>query len=456
VIPVVVVGGVGALISSLVSTNGLASSAPTRFDRDALTGVVSNAIKETNASLPSGVTLASIDGGSHYYADHGFTKAAPLDNPDFFPIGIWYPALNNSGDIATYKDLGINMMDRPDGNCHLSLLAGTGIYAIPQVGECGGADGSGIGDESVGLFTDDQADMNYGPGAGYTYLQNIINNEPPSVSAGRFFWTNYAKGVMIWETAAQAAPFINDFSETTSADLYWMTDEAVNSPWGAAPWNQCAQFYGLNRDCTTDEAKRGSNYGSTIDYLRSLESPNGWEPIWGWVENGYPFTGDDTQFITPTEMNWAVWSQIIHGARGIFYFNHSFSGPEQDDNNFENPYYTTTGIYGQAKATDALIKSLAPVINDDTAQGYVTASPAPATFSGIETMAKYHDGVFTIFADTRDSGAATNIPATFHVADAGATSVTVVNENRTIPVVDGTFSDTFATGATVHIYQVNG
>src|SRR5262249_55195648 len=60
-----------------------------------------------------------------------------------------------------------------------------------------------------------------------------------------------------------------------------------------------------------------------------------------------------------------------------------------------------------------------------------------------------------IFAATRESETATNIPATFTIADHNATSITVVNENRTIPVINGVFTDTFATGATVHIYQVN-
>ncbi len=407
-------------------------------------------------STVAGVVLVPIDGGTNFYSGHGYTKAAPLDNPNFFPIGIWYPSLNYTSDVTTYKSLDINMLDRPDQYCNLSLLAGTGIYAIPQYGECGGANGAGIGNESVGLFTDDEVDMNYGPGAGYTYLQNLINAVPASLKSGRFFWSNYGKGVQLWETNAQAAQFVNDYQQTVSDDFYWFTDTNINSPWNAAPWNQCAQFYGLNQDCTTDQAQRGSNYGSAIDAIRALESPSGGEPIWAFVEDGYPGSGSDSLHITPSEMNWAIWSSIIHGARGVIYFNHSFSGPAQDDNNFENPYYTTSGITPQAMATDALIKSLAPVLNDDTAKGYVTATPAPTNFAGIETMAKYHAGTYTIFADTRDSQTTTNIAATFHVADPAATSVTVVNENRTIPVVNGTFTDTFATGATVHIYQVNG
>ena len=74
--------------------------------------------------------------------------------------------------------------------------------------------------------------------------------------------------------------------------------------------------------------------------------------------------------------------------------------------------------------------------------------------AGLEVMAKDYNGQFYIFADTRDPETETNIAATFTLADPNATSVTVVGENRTIPVVNGEFTDTFATAATVHIYEV--
>ena len=86
----------------------------------------------------------------------------------------------------------------------------------------------------------------------------------------------------------------------------------------------------------------------------------------------------------------------------------------------------------------------------------MTVSPdSDSTFSGIETAVHYYNGTFYIFADTRDSETQHNIPAVFTLNDPNATSVTVVNENRTIPVVNGSFSDTFANASTVHIYQVN-
>src|SRR5262249_49204251 len=173
-------------------------------------------------------------------------------------------------------------------------------------------------------------------------------------------------------------------------------------------------------------------------------------------------------YITPPELNWAVWSSLIHGARGIIYFNHTFAGPDQSDDNLAQTFYQTIqpgqtiSIYNQVKATDALIEQLAPVLNSPFALNYVTVSSGGYTYpivdttlGGIEVMAKDYNGQFYIFADTRDSETQTNISATFTIADKNATSVTVVNENRSIPVVNGVFSDTFAYAWTVHIYQVN-
>src|SRR5208337_900667 len=140
-----------------------------------------------------------------------------------------------------------------------------------------------------------------------------------------------------------------------------------------------------------------------------------------------------------------------------------------------------TSMYAQTKATDALIEQLAPVINSPFAEGYATVSPTSgqklplplaagtgtSAFSGIDISVHWYTGGDVsnrslqlsngayIFAATRDSEYATNISATFTLSDKNATSVTVVNENRTIPVTNGVFTDTFATGATVHIYEVN-
>ena len=190
---------------------------------------------------------------------------------------------------------------------------------------------------------------------------------------------------------------------------------------------------------------------------------NGAQPVYAFIEDGGPYTEDtsSSDYITPPELNWAVWSSLIHGARGVIYFNHTFAGPAQSDDNLAQTFYQTVqpgqtiSIYNQVKATDALVEQMAPVLNSPIASGYVTVSPAPTLFNGIETAVHDYNGTFYIFADTRDSETQHNIPAVFTLNDPNATSVTVVNENRTIPVVNGSFSDTFANASTVHIYQVN-
>src|SRR5262249_45417664 len=165
---------------------------------------------------------------------------------------------------------------------------------------------------------------------------------------------------------------------------------------------------------------------------------------------------------------WAVWSSLIHGAQQIIYFDHSFGGPGFSSDNLGQAYYQTIqpgqtiSIYDQVKATDALVEQLAPVLNSPFAMNYVTVDGPHYTYGtpdftlgGLEVMAKDYNGTFYIFADTRDSERQHNIPATYHLNDPQAVSVTVLNENRTIPVVNGVFTDTFANAWTVHIYQVN-
>jgi len=212
---------------------------------------------------------------------------------------------------------------------------------------------------------------------------------------------------------------------------------------------------------TATQAECGCRYGDMVDRLRAFQTTYP-APIAQFVEDGGPYIQDTTAatYITPPEINWSVWSSIIHGARQIIYFNHSFAGPAQSNDNFSQSYYQTVqpgqtiSIYNQAKATDALVAQLAPVINSPTALGYVTTNQPSTTFGGVETMAKEYNGQFYIFADTRNAETSTNLGTTFTTADHYTGPITVMGENRTLQAVNGVFTDTFASGSTVHIYKI--
>jgi hypothetical protein len=89
--------------------------------------------------------------------------------------------------------------------------------------------------------------------------------------------------------------------------------------------------------------------------------------------------------------------------------------------------------------------------------GYNYPTQLAAIQNGIDICAKQSAGKFYIFACTRNAKTDTNIAATFTIKNTGGTIATVINEARTIPITGGgtTFTDTFATAATVHIYRID-
>jgi Protein of unknown function (DUF642) len=422
--------------------------------------------------LPAGVTLQQIDGGPNYYANNGSTYAAAAgwDNPNFFPIGPWLDMLVTQSDADRWHDLGWNTAFVLTANSNISI-AGTNGISVIQDGSGPLLPGSGA--ETVGLLS---ADENWNAAV------NSVNTEANGIQDHRFWWLqttwtveNYGDigGVPMAQIMSQPLTTPNGTTrhfDTLTSDIYWFTGGhyTANDAADNDVSNAGGLIYSLGRNMTADEAARGSNYGDMVDILRSYQTADP-APIAQFIEDGDPGSaGTNADYITPPELNWATWSSIIHGAREIIYFNHTFAGNDQSDDNVAQPFYQTVqpgqtiSIYGQIKATDALIEQLAPVINSPFAMNYATVSgphysygTLDLTLGGLEVMAKDDNGQFYIFADTRDSETATNIPATFTIADKNATSVTVVNENRTIPVVNGVFSDTFATAATVHIYEVN-
>jgi hypothetical protein len=416
--------------------------------------------------LPDGVTLKAVDGGPTYYTDHGFTSAAAAgwDSPNFFPIGPWFDMLITQSDANRWHDLGWNTAFVTTANSSMAVARTNGISVVQD-----GTQSllSGSGSETVGLLS---ADENYNDSV------NSVHQTANSIQGNQFWWLQNTWSVLGYGDIG-GTPMAQIMSQplttpdgttrhfdTVTADTYWFT----GSKDGGMLW-QWGQIYDLGRPMTEDEGARGSNYGDMIDILRSYETTYP-APIAQFIETGEPGNaGTDADYITPPELNWATWSSIIHGAREIIYFNHTFTGSNQSQDNVAQPFYQTVqpgqtvSIYDQVKATDGLIAQLAPVINSPFAMNYVTVNGSHYSYGtpdlalgGLEVMAKDYNGQFYIFADTRESESRTNIPATFTIADKTATSVTVVNENRTIAVVNGVFSDTFATAATVHIYAVNG
>lgn len=462
-----------------------------------------------NSGLPAGVTLQPPDGGQTYYASNGFTYAANLNwDTTVFPIANYRSVYSNvayGNAIATWTDLGWNFAWEADA-FDVNQAIANGVGRAPS---CGGSAYNGAADSTIVGFVTQDEPTTYAIG-----VSGPLSGTPNANQDSRFWLMNnthyWLRGKGAFTGArtqgapapATATSILSDLITTpngikrhidiNSVDLYWFSASRdpswsgyLMSGTGAAG----PAMYNLGRLMTLDEAQRGSNYGDQIDIIRGYQNGHYPAPIVTVIETGDPFTadpGDGSCYIQSTEINWAVWSSIIHGARAILWFDHNFSGPATSAYAMITSAWMKTvrpgqtlSPYDQVKQTNLLVKNLTPIILSDFALGYVSVVPAGYTFptkflnlstGGIEIMAKYYtkgtytnsSGIFPngfyIFATTRYGMAhAMPVTATFTISNSGngATLATVVGESRTIPIVNGIFSDTFAKASTVHIYEIS-
>jgi hypothetical protein len=369
------------------------------------------------------VRLVPVDGGTGFYGS--FTSPLPTST-SFFPIGVWFESVSGQGDVDTDKAAGLNTYVELTDNSNTSVLGSSGMNVITD-------NLSGLGAAKNGHLLADEVDMQYGPGAGYDQMTQLNAALPAD---GKIRYANYGKGVVFWESDADAARFVNDFQNFTSTDVYWYTDP------DACLASQGGGLLGLNRNLTNAECHRASNYGVQVDKVRRLAGYD--TPIWAYVELGNPWSSGGTT-INPDQAAAAVWSTLIHGARGIVYFNHSFGGSCQTQHILRDPCYST--MRAKITALNAQITRLAPVLNAPRVDGLTTVTGA------VDTQTKYANGSLYVFAGAQ---AASSTTARFSLPCVGDATVTVLDENRTIPMSGGAFADSFANDTSYHLYRIDG
>ena len=386
-------------------------------------------------SVLADVVLREVDGSPKYYSR--FSNPLPSD-PNFFPLGVWFESVvDSNADLD--KDAGLNLYVGLTSDSKLALVQRNGMRAILQQREWRTNQTAINSPVVAGWELFDEIDMQQGPGQGYATLNNALAQLP---NGGRMRYNNYGKGVIFWETDAQAEQFVNRFQDVVSADIYWFTDPNVSGGY------EGGKLLNGGRPLTLAQTRRAANYGYTVDRLRALDAMDRQrKPIWSFVEVGWPASETAAQgarAIQPAEVRAAVWHSIIAGARGIIYFNHSFGGPNQTQHCLREPAYAA--VRAAVKSTNQLITQLAPVLNAPFADSLATAGPS------VRTMAKFHGNKYYVFAGSKENVASTS---TFSLVDVDSGTATVIGENRTIPILNGRFSDNFADGNAIHIYRID-
>jgi len=366
------------------------------------------------------VTLTAVDGGADYYGR--FANPLPT-SADFFPIAVWGAYAQEPANMDLDAAAGLNTYVWAADSSYMSAIRSDGrFHVIQDVGNRANA-----GSETNGWLLSDEDDM-----SGTATCPSALTSEKGQVRDGRAYFANWGKGLALsptasnnwWADATEQSCWTNGV-DVDSVDMYWFTDP----------------FDGLgNRDAY--------RYGQNIDNLRHADASDGkMHPHWGFTETGWPFTESAAQggrAILPAELRAAVWHQIIAGARGIIYFEHSFGGPHAGDQHTIRT--NSEGTRPMVTSVDAQIKSLAPVLNAPT----VTSGTANA--GPIRTMVKYQGGKFYVFAGA--VGAASTSSAS--IPCVGDATATVLGENRTVPVTGGTLKDSFTDPNAIHIYRIDG
>jgi len=149
---------------------------------------------------------------------------------------------------------------------------------------------------------------------------------------------------------------------------------------------------------------------------------------------------------TPQQVKCEVWMSIIHGSMGLIYFVHEWQ-----------PRFNESALLSDAEMLSAVtainrqITELAPVLNNPTIENAASVSSSNEAVP-ITIMTKNHNGATYLFAVAMRGDKTT---ATFSLQHAeGIKTVEVLGENRTIPVNNGVFKDTFEAWD-VHLYRTN-
>lgn len=375
-----------------------------------------------------------------YWSRFPLATQSDWASPDFFPIGVFYGKPSHA---ANLREIGINTFvgAEHDGSSIASITS-TGMYVIAQL-EWTPYE---IGDNNrvIGWHISDECDMGYSgcdlAGAAKTEYDHLRVQQRYARTArsyhdGRFLHSNFGNGVLRTYWAPNTMRQLMDTVDVTSVDKYAYTSPSARElildspdfPSGADP-GRAATYGWLNRQMALIAGPEGDS-----------------KPNWVMIETAMPYLTDPgARSITPEQISGAVWSAITNGATGIVYFQHNNS----DECGNYSLVDCSVALRDAVRQINRRIRRMAPILTAPSADFRVD--------SRADVLVKAPDGndlyIIATLAVGEDPG-----PVSFRCPPCGDyRNVEVVDEQRTIPIRNGEFGDTFDTESSVRIYRLIG
>ncbi|WCD92914.1 hypothetical protein [Microbacterium sp. nov. GSS16] len=394
----------------------------------------------TDSAAPQGATRAldlprvPWEGGSAYWTQ--FPDAVDWTAPSFFPIVIWFNGVTDDSEVRWDKAHGINTYAGMWEGTDFALFPRNDVYWIGErLNDTFNADSP----HWPGVFLDDEVDGRYSPAEGLALLRGLQREHG---GADKFTWANFTQLVIGEDLDVPVQEQYVSTPDVISVDMYWYT----------IPFCDWQPYRGETYiDPVPQESCRtASSYGRVLGGLAVRDEADGQpRPRWGVVENLNGFSGaEHVRYITPDELKGAAMNSIINEARGLLWFNQSFSGDCESSGVVRQAQIEGDSFCG-AKQVEAmgevnrLIQDLAPVINT---QSYVWDFG-----EGLDTMLKVDDGHAYVFAMTDGGNGRRSLTLPDGIR---GTRADVVGEDRRLEVRDGVLADDFSAESSFHIYRI--
>ncbi|SKB38040.1 alpha-amylase family protein [Daejeonella lutea] len=353
-------------------------------------------------------------------------------DPNYFPIAVW---LRSTSNAQAYKSNGINMyigLWRALDQKQLSELKTANMKVICRPNTFGMAN---LQEASIYAWMhDDEPDnaqlnkvtKKYDPCIDPALIINgyeEIKKKDPS----RPVYLNLSQGVA-WQN------WYGRGTCTGNTDMYKVANNGYLKGCDIASFD----IYPVNN--SDAETKDNLFYvAKGIDNLNMWSE--GKKPVWCWIETT-AIHPKSLRKPPPAEVKAEVWMALIHGAKGIGYFCHSFKEPQD-----EAALLHDKDMIAAIKVINTQITSLAGILNSPTTYLFASAASSNAA-TPVDIMTKRDKNAEYIFAVAmRKEGT----KSTFTVLK--GKKAEVLGENRTISIKNGKFSDDFD-GYGVHLYKI--
>ncbi|UXM89868.1 hypothetical protein [Paenarthrobacter sp. JL.01a] len=384
------------------------------------------------------------EGGTAYWRQFSKAFAAGWSDPSFFPIAIWYGSPGSDEQLKYDKALGINTYVQGNPDASSAAISAHGMFTLYTP-----TDAPSNWDRQVGSVLDDEVDGRYEPVAGLAHMKQLAAQHDPA-QTGRFTYANWTSGILTYDVPMQFSTDYYSTANVNSVDQYFYSVPQCDWGEGTLRWRTPN---GQN-PITASNCRTASSYGKIMQLQQEINATRGVQaPLWalptvvstGGSTRGYKQLG-------PEQVKAQVWASVIHEARGIVWFSQS---PDQQEVNdcitgdaFQDARkHSADCLKDQVAAVGVVnhaIAALAPVLNT---QSYVWDFG-----EGTDTMLKAKDGSAYVFAMTDDGATGSR---TFTLPGGiTASTVEVLDENRSIPIQGGKFTDDFPNEYTHHVYRI--